>query len=113
MNLPLWSVGALGAISVTGHVVGDRIHEMLDAFTAGNTAVATELHLSMLQVNVGLFRNQAAVLTKAALEMLGLPGGGVRGPLLAASAEERHKLREDLLAGGVKLPEGVGDGAAR
>ncbi len=33
MNLPLWSVGAVGCISVTGHVVGDRIHAMLQAFT--------------------------------------------------------------------------------
>jgi 4-hydroxy-tetrahydrodipicolinate synthase len=67
----------------------------------------------MLPVNVGLFRNQAAVLTKAALEMLGLPGGAVRGPLLTASLEERHKLREDLIAGGVKLPDNIVDGAAR
>ena len=29
MNLPLWSVGAVGCISVTGHVVGSRIHAML------------------------------------------------------------------------------------
>ena len=113
VNLPLWSVGAIGAISVTGHVVGDRIREMLDAFTAGRTAVATKLHLSMLPVNVGLFRNQAAVLTKAALDMLGLPGGGVRGPLLQASTAERQKLAEDLTAGGVKLPENLTNGAAR
>jgi len=104
MNLPLWSIGGVGCISVTGHVVGDRIFAMLEAFTAGRNAEAAELHLSMLPVNVGLFRNQAAVLTKAALEMLGLPGGGVRGPLLPASAAERQKLREDLTAGCVKLP---------
>lgn len=104
MNLPLWSIGGVGCISVTAHVVGDRIGEMLDAFTTGRNAEAAELHRSMLPVNVGLFRNQAAVLTKAALEMLGLPGGGVRGPLLPASDAERRKLREDLTAGGVKLP---------
>jgi 4-hydroxy-tetrahydrodipicolinate synthase len=104
MNLPLWSIGGVGCVSVTAHVVGDRIFAMLEAFTAGHHAEAAELHRSMLPVNVGLFRNQAAVLTKAALEMLGLPGGGVRGPLLPASDAERNKLREDLTAGGVKLP---------
>jgi 4-hydroxy-tetrahydrodipicolinate synthase len=107
MNLPLWSVGAVGTISVTAHVVGDRIMEMLEAFTAGRNAEAAGLHRSMLPVNAGLFRNQAAVLTKAALDLLGLPGGGVRGPLLPASAEERQQLIEDLTAGGVKLPENV------
>ena len=92
VNLPLWSIGAVGAISVTAHVVGDRILEMLEAFTAGRNAEAARLHQSMLPVNVGLFRNQAAVMTKAAMELLGLPGGGVRGPLLPASEAERRKL---------------------
>lgn len=103
-NLPLLSVGASGFISVTAHVVGDRLHEMIEAFTAGRNGDARKLHLDMLPVNVGLFRNQAAVLTKAAMEMLGLPGGGVRGPLIPASEGERRQLREDLTAGGVKLP---------
>ncbi|HEX3712696.1 MAG TPA: 4-hydroxy-tetrahydrodipicolinate synthase [Trebonia sp.] len=113
MNLPLWSVGGVGAISVTGHVVGMRIFEMLEAFTAGRVAEARALHLSMLPVNTGLFRNQAAVLTKAAMDLLGLPGGGVRGPLLPASAAERRQLVEDLTAGGVKLPENIANGAAQ
>lgn len=111
MNLPLWSVGAVGCISVTGHVVGDRIHAMLEAFTAGRNAEAARLHLSMLPVNVGLFRNQAAVLTKAAMELLGLPGGGVRAPLLPANDTERRTLIQDLTDGGVKLP--ASNGAAR
>ena len=53
MNLPLWSVGAVGCISVTGHVVGDRIHAMLEAFTAGRNAEAARLHRSMLPVTSG------------------------------------------------------------
>ena len=104
MNLPLLSVGATGFVSVTGHVVGDRLREMIEAFAAGRNEAARRIHLDALPVNVGLFRNQAAVLTKAALDMLGLPGGGVRQPLLPASDAERRKLREDLTAGGVKLP---------
>src|SRR5581483_11093378 len=110
MTLPLLSIGGVGIVSVTGHVVGDRIHAMLDAFTAGRNAEAAKLHLSMLPVNVGLFRNQAAVMTKAAMDLLGLPGGGVRGPLLPASDAERRKLVEDLIAGGVKLPENFANG---
>jgi len=103
MTLPLLAIGGVGIVSVTAHVVGDRINEMIEAFVAGRNAEATRLHLSMLPVNVGLFRNQAAVMTKAALDQLGLPGGGVRGPLLPASEAERRKLTEDLIAGGVKL----------
>jgi 4-hydroxy-tetrahydrodipicolinate synthase len=104
-NLPLLSIGAVGFISVTAHVVGDRLHEMVEAHHAGRNADARKIHLDLLPVNVGLFRNQAAVLTKAAMDMLGLPGGGVRGPLLPATQDERRQLREDLTAGGVKLPD--------
>jgi len=103
MTLPLLAIGGVGIVSVTAHVVGDRVAEMIEAFLAGRNAEATRHHLSMLPVNVGLFRNQAAVMTKAALDLLGLPGGGVRGPLLPASEAERATLREDLIAGGVKL----------
>jgi 4-hydroxy-tetrahydrodipicolinate synthase len=113
MNLPLWSVGAVGCVSVTGHVVGDRIHAMLEAFTAGRNAEAARLHRSMLPVNVGLFRNQAAVMTKAAMELLGQPGGGVRAPLLPANDAERQTLIQDLSDGGVKLPDTAANGAAR
>jgi 4-hydroxy-tetrahydrodipicolinate synthase len=103
-TLPWLAIGGVGIISVTGHVVGDRIHAMIEAFLAGRTAEATKLHLSMLPVNVGLFRNQAAVLTKAALDLLGLPGGGVRGPLLPATDAERHTLIKDLTNGGLVFP---------
>jgi 4-hydroxy-tetrahydrodipicolinate synthase len=104
VNLPLLSLGAVGFISVTGHVVGDRLREMIEAFAAGRNADARRIHQELLPVNVGLFRNQGAVMTKAALDLLGLPGGGVRGPLLPANEAERRRLREDLIAGGVKLP---------
>jgi 4-hydroxy-tetrahydrodipicolinate synthase len=104
LNLPWLSLGAVGFISVVGHVVGDRLHEMIDAFGAGDVAGARQLHYELIPVYDGLFRNQGAVMTMAALDLLGLPGGAVRGPLLAATEAERYQLALDLTAGGVKLP---------
>jgi len=104
LNLPWLSLGAVGFISVVGHVVGDRLHEMIDAFEAGDVGRARQLHYELIPVYDGLFRNQGAVMTKAALDLLGLPGGVVRAPLLAATDAERHQLAADLTAGGVKLP---------
>jgi 4-hydroxy-tetrahydrodipicolinate synthase len=104
LNLPWLSLGAVGFVSVVGHVAGDRLHEMIDAFGAGDVETARQIHYELLPVYTGLFRNQGAVMTKAALEMLGQPGGAVRGPLLAATEAERHQLALDLVAGGVKLP---------
>jgi len=104
LNLPWLSLGAVGFISVVGHVAGDRLHEMIDAFGAGDVGRARQLHYDLIPVYDGLFRNQGAVLTKAALDLFGLPGGAVRGPLLAATEAERQQLALDLTAGGVKLP---------
>ena len=103
LNLPWLSLGAVGFVSVVGHVVGDRLHEMIDAFGAGDVTRARQLHYELIPVYDGLFRNQGAVMTKAALDLLGLPGGAVRLPLLAATDAERHQLALDLTAGGVKL----------
>jgi len=104
LNLPWLSLGAVGFISVVGHVTGDRLHEMIDAFGAGDVEAARLIHYELLPVYTGLFRNQGAVMTKAALDLLGQPGGAVRAPLLAATEAERHQLVLDLVAGGVKLP---------
>jgi len=104
LNLPWLSLGAVGFISVVGHVVGDRLHEMIDAFSGGDTGRARRIHYELIPVYDGLFRNQGAVMTKAALDLLGVPGGAVRAPLLAATDSERHQLALDLTAGGVKLP---------
>jgi len=104
LNLSWLALGAVGFISVVGHVVGDRLRDMIDAFGAGDTQRARQIHYDLLPVYVGTFRNQGAVLTKASLDMLGQPGGAVRAPLLAATEAERHQLALDLTAGGVKLP---------
>ncbi len=104
LNLPWLSLGAVGFISVVGHVVGDRLHEMIDAFGAGDVEAARAVHYELIPVYTGLFRNQGAVMTKAALDLLGQPGGAVRAPLLAATEAERLQLALDLAAGGVKVP---------
>ncbi|MGH3156592.1 MAG: 4-hydroxy-tetrahydrodipicolinate synthase [Streptosporangiaceae bacterium] len=104
LNLPWLALGAVGFVSVVGHVVGDRLHEMIDAYAAGDAAGARAIHYELLPVYTGLFRNQGVIMTKAALRLLGLPGGPVRGPLASASHEETELLRTDLAAGGVKLP---------
>ncbi len=104
LNLPWLSVGAAGFVSVVGHVAGDRLHEMIDAYSAGDVATALAIHRSLLPVYTGMFRNQGVIMTKAALRLLGLPGGSVRGPLTDASPAELERLSTDLAAGEVKVP---------
>lgn len=101
LNLPLLSVGAAGMISVVGHLVGDRLKAMAEAMAAGDVALAAEINRGLLPVYTGCFRTQGVILTKAALDMQGLPAGPVRLPLVDATPEQRAVLRADLAAGGV------------
>ncbi|MFM8405400.1 MAG: 4-hydroxy-tetrahydrodipicolinate synthase, partial [Actinomycetota bacterium] len=103
LNLPLLSVGAVGFVSVCGHTVGSDLRTMLDAWFSGNSQKALEIHQKLLPVYTGTFRTQGAILTKAALNMMGLPGGKVRLPLVDATESQISQLREDLRAGGVKV----------
>jgi 4-hydroxy-tetrahydrodipicolinate synthase len=101
LNLPMLSIGAAGMISVVGHLVGDRLKAMADAYAAGDTDSAREINASLLPVYTGLFRTQGVILTKAALAMQGLPSGPVRLPLVDATDAQKAQLRADLAAGRV------------
>jgi len=101
LNLPMISVGAVGVVSVVGHVVGTRLREMLDAYDKGDTGHAATVHSGLLPVYTGTFRTQGVILTKATLALLGLPGGPVRAPLVDAIEAQIARLQEDLRAGGV------------
>ncbi|MBH5337308.1 4-hydroxy-tetrahydrodipicolinate synthase [Streptomyces pactum] len=103
LNLPLLSVGAVGFVSVVGHLVSGDLRAMLDAHLSGDVAKATEIHQKLLPVFTGMFRTQGVITTKAALTLLGLPAGPLRLPLVELSAEETEQLRRDLAAGGVQV----------
>ena len=103
LNLPFLSVGAVGFVSVCGHTVGLQLKAMLDAWFAGNAIRALEIHQELLPVFTGTFRTQGAILTKAAMSLMGLPGGTTRLPLVDATEAQIEQLRKDLTAGGVVL----------
>ena len=103
LNLPFLSVGAVGFVSVCGHTVGKQLKAMLDAWFAGNADRALEIHQELLPVFTGTFRTQGAILTKAAMSLMGLPGGTTRLPLVDATEAQIAQLRIDLTAGGVTL----------
>ncbi|MFI6449236.1 4-hydroxy-tetrahydrodipicolinate synthase [Kitasatospora sp. NPDC050543] len=103
LNLPLLSVGAVGIVSVVAHVVAPELRSMVDAFVSGDVAKATAIHQSLLPVFSGMFRTQGVILSKAALDLKGLPAGPLRLPLVSATPDEIAQLKEDLAAGGVHL----------
>ncbi|MET9483454.1 MULTISPECIES: 4-hydroxy-tetrahydrodipicolinate synthase [unclassified Streptomyces] len=103
LNLPLLAVGAIGFVSVVGHVATPELRQLLDAHLTGDVQKATEIHQKLLPVFTGMFRTQGVITTKAALALLGLPAGPLRLPLVELSAPETDQLKIDLAAGGVQL----------
>ena len=103
--LPLLSVGAVGVVSVVGHIVADRIAAMVSAFVAGDIAAARDASSDLVPVIVGIMeRMQGAIAVKAALDLLERSGGGaLRLPLISADEKQREQLRSDLRAGGFEL----------
>ncbi|MEG6521722.1 4-hydroxy-tetrahydrodipicolinate synthase [Desulfotomaculum sp. 1211_IL3151] len=94
MTLPMLALGCQGIISVAAHVAGKEIQEMIDAFTSGNTTLAANLHKKLYPLFKGLFITSNPVPVKAALILKGLAVGGVRLPLVEATANEIESVKK-------------------
>lgn len=61
LNLPLLSIGAVGFVSVVGHVVTPELRALVEAYTSGDVQKATEIHQKLLPVYTGMFRTQGVM----------------------------------------------------
>ena len=105
LNLALLAIGAVGVVSVTGHIVADRHKLMVEAMQNNDVNAAREINRSLVPITEGIMtRAGGAIMVKAALEALGRTGGGsLRLPLVPATDEQKRVLREDLVKGGFTL----------
>ena len=104
LNFPLLALGAVGVVSVVGHLVGPRLAELVAAVESGDLVKARAVNDSLLPVITGVMGGgQGAMMVKAALNALRLPAGPVRPPLVDATPEQVAQLRVDLAAGGIAL----------
>jgi len=109
LNLPWLSVGAVGCVSVIGHVVAGRIRAMIDAYEAGDTSTARTNHRGMLPVLRAFARVGGVVFAKTALRLRGMNVGDPRLPLVPATDEQVQAIASDLAQAGVPLEEGPAD----
>ncbi|MGZ6677730.1 MAG: 4-hydroxy-tetrahydrodipicolinate synthase [Nocardioides sp.] len=96
--------GGVGVVSVVGHVAGDQIRAMVDAFLAGDHAAALTIFTRMLPAIDAVMgvANYGATTAKAALQLLGvLDNRNVRGPLVPLDDDEVAALRAGLVASGL------------
>ncbi|AVZ39569.1 MULTISPECIES: 4-hydroxy-tetrahydrodipicolinate synthase [unclassified Dietzia] len=101
LNLPWLAVGASGFVSVIGHVAAAHLVELRRAFLAGDIDTARHINLGLLP----LFDAQRALggvsMSKAALELLGIPAGAPRLPQLPPTTEQQDALASLLHRAGV------------
>jgi 4-hydroxy-tetrahydrodipicolinate synthase len=103
VNLPWLSVGAVGFVSVIGHVVADRLRAMLEAFEAGEHDRARALHYATLPVIRAMGRVGGVVFAKTALRLRGVDVGQPRLPLPPATPEQVAAIANDLTTAGIAL----------
>ena len=105
LNLALLAIGAVGVVSVTGHIVADRHRAMVEAIEANDVQTARKINESLVPITEGIMtRAGGAIMVKAALDLLGRTGGGsLRLPLVPATSEQRKVLKDDLIKGGFTL----------
>lgn len=96
--VPVLSVGGTGVISVVSNILPKETHNLVHAYLEGNMERAAELQLQLLPLIQALFSETNPIPVKAALELIGLPAGGLRLPLYEAEEETKEKLRESLAA---------------
>src|SRR5436305_8306920 len=109
LTLPSLAVGGIGVVGTSTHLIGPPTKQMIEAYEAGDVAGALRLHHRLLPLFTGIFRAQGVTLVKAALGLLGLPGGPVRAPQVDATAAQLAQLRADAAAAGIDLPERAGE----
>ncbi len=103
VNLPWLSVGAVGFVSVIGHVVANRLRELLDAYEAADVDRARNLHYATIPVIRAMGRVGGVVFAKTAMRLRGIDVGDPRLPLPPATAEQVSAIAADLAQAGVAL----------
>jgi 4-hydroxy-tetrahydrodipicolinate synthase len=103
-NLGWLAHGGSGFVSVVGHVAGDQLRAMADAFFAGDHAGALDIYTRLLPAIDAVMgvANYGATTSKAALQLLGvLDNRNVRAPLVPLDDDDVAALRVGLTTAGL------------
>jgi 4-hydroxy-tetrahydrodipicolinate synthase len=101
-------IGGAGGICVASHIVGNEMRRMVE-----EPEHRAEIDASLQDVYRTLFLTSSPTCTKAALNLLGHAVGGVRLPMVEATADEleavramleRHGLTNDSAVGAPPMP---------
>jgi 4-hydroxy-tetrahydrodipicolinate synthase len=98
LTLPFLAVGAVGVVSVVSNLFPAEIGMLVQAFRAGDTTSAREMHLKLLPLFRDLFIEPNPVPVKTALSWRGAMTAECRLPLCEMTAVNQARLRKTLAA---------------
>lgn len=101
LNLPWLAVGAVGLVSVWGHVAAGQLRDMLNAFNSGDIATARKISVTLAPLNAAQARLGGVTMSKAGLRLAGIDAGDPRLPQMPATAEQVEQLAADMRAAAV------------
>ncbi|BAC13664.1 dihydrodipicolinate synthase [Oceanobacillus iheyensis HTE831] len=96
LTLPALAIGADGIVSVSSHIIGNDMQEMIQRFEQGQVAEAANIHQRVLPVMQEMFANPSPVPVKTALNLQSVPVGKVRLPLIELTDEQLQNLQSVL-----------------
>jgi 4-hydroxy-tetrahydrodipicolinate synthase len=96
-TLAILAIGGAGVVSVASHLVGSQLQEMIQAFEAGKTEIAKEIHLKLFPLFKVLFCTANPIPLKAALNLQGWEVGSPRPPLCDLPTELKEGLEKVLI----------------
>jgi 4-hydroxy-tetrahydrodipicolinate synthase len=101
LNLPWLAMGAVGFVSVWGHLAASQLRDMLSAFNSGDVATARKINVTLGPLSAAQARLGGVTLAKAGLRLQGFEVGDPRLPQVPATAEQLDALAADMRAAAV------------
>jgi 4-hydroxy-tetrahydrodipicolinate synthase len=101
LNLPWLAMGAVGFVSVWGHVAAGALRDMLTAFNSGDVATARKINVTLGPLNHAQTRLGGVTFAKEGLRLQGFDVGAPRLPQVPATADQIEALTADMRAAAV------------
>ena len=106
-TLAILALGGYGVVSVASHLVGRQISTMIEAYLAGETARAAEIHHSLMPLVDALFVTSSPIPLKYALNRVGMRVGETRLPLVPIDPRSQAILDAAMATTRIDLEAGV------
>lgn len=97
LTFSMMALGGDGGIMAVANVIGKEYSQMIQLMLKGKLEEAREIHFKTLPVVRALFIESNPAPAKEAMNLMGLPAGKLRLPLVPLKPENRETLRKALI----------------